>query len=196
MNDIQRPDIGQALTRYFGIREANPAPTLSPEVQPVVLVADLTLPTEPNTVRQCSGGYFASGVAGTSPHVQLFNPVGSGVLIKVTQLWVQPYGIDGVVHLSVDDTARGSDHATVKNFTNGVLGLASRPVGQIRSHDSLGSLGNLGWIAWLPGTGNPVELALPHVLVSGQGLNMFLAVPNQTLYGSFAWLEIPTEPIK
>ena len=42
MAEIQVPEISRALRRRFGITEATIAPSMAPEIVPVVLVADLT----------------------------------------------------------------------------------------------------------------------------------------------------------
>jgi hypothetical protein len=196
MNDIQRPEIGQALVRFLGIREANPAPTLNPEVQPVILVGDLTLPIEPNVVRQASGFSFSAAAAGQISSVQLWNPTTSGVLLKVTGIYISA-ATTNEYGLSISSAALANDYgAAVKNFTNGVLGANSNPVAQLRWDQTLGFGGNTGWRGQIAVQSSPFPVPIGHVLLPGQGINVASLVANTYTLGSFVWTEVPQEPVR
>jgi len=79
----------------------------------------------------CIGtGELTSDVAET-PHIQLFNPVGSGKLITVTR-FNTGNATNMQVRYAVNNVAR-ADGLGTERFRDSRLGLVSRPVGQIRS---------------------------------------------------------------
>ncbi len=88
MADIQTSDVGRKLQDRYDLTGPPPAPFLSPELVPVVVVDDLTQfsvldrtferPYQVSTT-------VTSGV-GTRAQIRLLNPAGSGVLMSVQRL--------------------------------------------------------------------------------------------------------------
>lgn len=84
-NLIQRGELQQRLVQGLVIKERSPAPTLSPDVQAVVLLEDLTRQTpfnQPINRRLFSNARVAP-VAGLIPGHFISNPAGSGVIALV-----------------------------------------------------------------------------------------------------------------
>lgn len=81
-NQINRTEYQRQLARAFVLREGSPAPQLAPDIQPVVMVEDLSKPGPHSreTIRRCSTFTPVAAVAAQLSGVQLFNPVGSGIL--------------------------------------------------------------------------------------------------------------------
>ena len=80
MPDIQSPDPGRKLQDRYNLIGTTPAPFLSPELVPVVILDDLS--------EDAPGFLFAiasqsvTGAAATNSQTALTNPTGSGVLIE------------------------------------------------------------------------------------------------------------------
>lgn len=89
MNLIQNPEISQKLQTLTGIRQRFMAPTMHHEVQPVIVLDDLSNQSpDQETVRRCSMMGVAAAVAGQQSFVDLQNPAGSGVVAVVEQFYV------------------------------------------------------------------------------------------------------------
>lgn len=90
-NLIQRPDLISRLQSFFGIRQAHVTPTLATTISPVVMVADLTkeqlgtrhVPGLPTTPTLVAAHVVQAAVAAQFGRVLLFNPPGSGRIIRV-----------------------------------------------------------------------------------------------------------------
>lgn len=84
MNLIQVPDLTRKLVTRYGLREKAPAPTLSPEIVPVVLVDDLIAESDliRPRIRPCAG-FCQVNTAAAQGLVGLRNPSGSGVIIHL-----------------------------------------------------------------------------------------------------------------
>lgn len=80
MPEIQSPDPGRKLQERYNLIGTTPAPFLSPELVPVVLVDDLT--EEDPGIRFAAVGFQIAAAAGTPNQVALRNPIGSNVIIE------------------------------------------------------------------------------------------------------------------
>jgi len=82
MNQIQNPLLNRRLADRLQLKESAPIPTVATELQPVVIVDDLTKAENPETGIEAAmfGGIGAA--AGQTNVAQLFNRVGSNRLIK------------------------------------------------------------------------------------------------------------------
>jgi hypothetical protein len=87
-NLVQRPDIGDRLARSLKINERNPAPTLSPELQPVVIAEDLSVqsPYDSPLRRRAGSGVEVAAVAGQYSQIELTNPTDSGVVAMLKRM--------------------------------------------------------------------------------------------------------------
>ena len=80
---IQDPEFNTRLVKRFGLRERVSAPTLAPEIQPVVLVDDVfNVPDYAATQRRrCAGSASFATTVSELGFVELFNPATSSVLV-------------------------------------------------------------------------------------------------------------------
>ena len=86
MRSHNNPIWTRSLQQASGIKHRDIAPTLAPEIQPVVIVEDLTKTVDSDTQpRFCWGAQTGLGGDGLSlvGFVCLRNPAGSGVLMRV-----------------------------------------------------------------------------------------------------------------
>ena len=148
MPDIQDPTIPRKLARRFGIKGEEVAPFLSPEIVPIVVVADLSTPQEEDTDYQRSGwgAEVIGGTVGNQSHVQLFNPAGSGAIIHVEAVLVT---IDtaGVIRLVQYDAALTTLSAQIAWRDRRISGA---PSAEVRIQDNNGALGSIRGLARLP----------------------------------------------
>ena len=86
-NLIQAPEIIRRLAVKLGIRQAHIAPTLAENVVPVILLDDLT-DRDQSDVRRCAGGVSGISAGAFLFNAVLFNPVASGIVAKVSRLFV------------------------------------------------------------------------------------------------------------
>jgi len=80
---LQSGRVTQILQRAFGFK-GRYVPMLDEVIVPVYVIAD---PSPAETTRLCAGDHsaFASPIGDEFPAVQLFNPVGSGIVVNVTK---------------------------------------------------------------------------------------------------------------
>jgi hypothetical protein len=87
---IHEPRHQRLLANEFGIRGIATAPHLESTIQPVVVVADLSVVRDPGAFEAwASAGAGATGGVSTIPIIFLKNPAGSGTLLVVAQFIVQ-----------------------------------------------------------------------------------------------------------
>ena len=80
MPEIQSPDPGRKLQERYNLVGSSPAPFLSPELVPVVLIDDLT--EEEPGLRFASEAQFQSAVVGAQSQTSLVNRNGANVIIE------------------------------------------------------------------------------------------------------------------
>jgi hypothetical protein len=78
-NLIQNATIQRRLMDRLQIKERGPVPTVSPEVQPVIIVDDVRTPENADDVRRCMSGLAPGAVAAQFSTAMIRNPIGSGV---------------------------------------------------------------------------------------------------------------------
>lgn len=100
MPDSQNPEHVRKLIAEFQLKGANLIPTVTGEIVPTVVVADLTAQGPQAIDRLAMGGLLgtASG-AGNQNRLALSNPVGSGTLIVMEAFWVETAAADFVAPL-------------------------------------------------------------------------------------------------
>jgi len=151
--DIQSPDPGRKLQDRYNLLGTTPAPFLSPELVPVVLVDDLT---------QESPGFLWAlasdtivGVGAALSQTRLTNPIGSGVLLEnISIVYALETTGDGGIFvsgpaLSASAVELWQDRRRSGNPTGRVtLGTDAGALGQELYR--FRSLGNVMWVAELP----------------------------------------------
>lgn len=86
MNQIQEFRHNRLLSKEFDIKEATPCPSLASEIQPVVLVSDLTQDDPfagPINDYWCGFSQSVLPAVGEFATFQLLNPPGSGVVVVI-----------------------------------------------------------------------------------------------------------------
>jgi len=194
---IQSPEFGQRLTRRFNLRgDRAIAPTLSPEVMPVVIVDDVfNVPDWKQTDRRaCAGGNDASGAPGAFPGAYLSNPAASGVIVLPRLIVLNVVGWSG------EDVVIGT-YSTVPALT-----VTASP-GYLNRHVLGTPTGVIGKIADGPGPDARVAIYVPNdgetfqfslagmVLPPGFALGTsFLSTGANGMRASFLWDEIQRPP--
>lgn len=187
-NLIQRPDLNDRLVRSLGIRERAPAPSLSPEVQAVILLEDLTTssPFERSLMRECGGFITAGPVAGQYSGIAINNPAGSGCVIRFdrAQVWAAAASrIDIGPWAQAVPAGTGSRYFMDPRF-------GGQPTGQLRNGTSIVTPVNpvTGWYEVAANT--PVDLdRLGIIIPPGYMAGISLATVNVMLSACLRWVE-------
>ena len=186
MPEIQDADITAKLVKRFGLKAGSIAPTLSPELVPVVLVADLTSPVEESSayMRVAMGTAVIPGVAAKFGQSQLFNPKKSGVvaMVEVVDVSIETAG---PAQITTHDTAVGSAVSTVAFRDRRIPGL---PATQVRSQTDAGVPGSTIWTGELPAA-EVIRIPIAMILGPGNGLVFANSRLDDDLRVSWSWFE-------
>jgi len=187
--------ITQALQRAFGFK-GRYVPMLDEVIVPVYVIQD---PAPSNPTRLCAGVGDLVVVATINEYVQLFNPVGSGNIVNVTnvvtssdvKLELLIAFFDSTVGLSVvgnhfrDRRLGGSPSSVIRTNSTQVGGAGDRVA--IVAVD--GALSQTA--AWEASTGDPRQ----PLAVLGEGRGLIVQKRDQSVTGTirvnFRYLEIP-----
>ncbi len=153
-------------------------------VNPVIVVQDLTPPWThgPGDVKLCHGGSRMTTLV-TQPNIQLLNPSGSGVLVRIKQFIL---GSDSNTFCQIrhQDTVLTTLSAVAFYADRRVSG---KPAAQIRQQDVAGGGDS---VVRVPLTIAPLLLYDEMILEPGQGCTVNIPY-NKDLVASFVWDEIP-----
>lgn len=142
--------------------------------------------------RLCVGSASLTGAVGERARVQIFNPVGSGIIATVSQA-VLSSGSSVTVHGAVNQTQIGSDLG-LQTFRDGRFPVASRPVCQISLLSSVAQTDANMVFRFLA---NVVHIYRDEnsiaVLPPGSGLEFGATSTATLLVGTFFWRERPAE---
>lgn len=187
MPDIQDATIARKLARRFGLKGSSLAPTISPEVVPVALVSDLSLPTEEDTgfSRTCIGSVALSASAGNRSEAQLHNPAGSGSIVTLEAVIVAAANAVQIQH-GRGDNALTDNNATL-DFRDGRLG--GNPGADVRSVQQVAtSIAVVSITTRIPAN-DAALFPLGVILRPGQGWVVEVNGLNEALDTTFYWLE-------
>lgn len=181
-NLIQRPDLNDRLVRALGIRERAPAPNLSPEVQAVILLEDLTTssPFQRSLMRECAGIGTAGPVAGQYSAIVVSNPAGSGSVIRIDSItawasaatrlqvgpWTQAIPAGSLSRYFLDPRFDGVPTGALRNGTNAVLGISALRSWSFAAANTAVELKSLGIIV-PPGYMAGFALETQNLMLSG-----------------------------
>lgn len=182
---VPSPDVGKKLRRRYGLMGPEPVQFISPELQSVVIVDDLTGPElhDVGYLRTCIQGANQAAVALENGHIQLFNPASSGVDLLVDAMIVAQFTA-GDIRVLFHDTALAS--AVVALFRD--RRVTGRPVGQIRRTTNVGALGTQIFrttIAAQDATIIPLDI----ILNPGSGVVVSNVTVNDNINANYYWTE-------
>jgi len=182
---VPSPDVGKKLRRRYGLMGPEPVTEISPALSPVVIVDDLTGPAlhDVGYIRTCIGSLRTSAVVAENAHVQLFNPVGSGVDLLVEGA-IASAGAANTVMLRLHDTAltvQGSEFFRDRRLTG-------NPAGEIRGVSQGGLLGSQVALIRVAAA-ESIIIPADVILEPGTGVLVALEGTNDTLEGNFYWSE-------
>jgi len=142
----------------------------------------------------CIGAARVLATAAVVGHVQLFNPVGSGKIITVTQMMMSARNQTGLVWGLVNVALPTDENNSI--FRDPRLGLFSRATGQVRTSNVLaGQAPNVGRAEVL--ASEPLTIKDENgvmVLPEGTGLEASTTGTNQSIAVSYEWRERIAEP--
>lgn len=137
---------------------------------------------------------FVIGVGGTLAHIQLFNPVASGVRVRLRSVHaVSPLPV--LVNVNRYDTPLTTLGVPVGFAVGNLLGGTNPPESaEMRSEQPVGILGSVFWqlnaLASTPAIYPPNGREWGHDLLEGQGV-LLQAGAGVTLIVNWHWVEIP-----
>ena len=187
MPDSQNPEHVRKLIREFQLKGANLIPTLTGEIVPTVLVADLTEDTS-GIDRLAHGGRIGSlaGAANQSM-VVLVNPPGSGILVTLEKWWAwsSAAGLD-FVQFQVVLASGITGNATAWRDTQ----LLGEPVAQITRTTQVTAVLGVPQIPIDDGAiFPPVVMKGRWVLAPADSFVVIQNVANLALHAMFMWRE-------
>lgn len=134
------------------------------------------------------GGGVQSGLAANFSHIQLFNPVGSGLTVIVTSITAsQGNGID--INVAVNTAALSTNITEVGNQLAG----GAAPVATLNSQNNATQLGTVISREPQSGATNIINVVKGNLfaLEPGNGVLINPVNQNSSLEASYSWLELP-----
>jgi len=182
--ELQSPDPGRKLQERYGLIGSTPAPFLSPELVPVVIIDNLAdiIPGEAWAISSIN----VSNVALETSISALTNPLGSGVIFTKIRLSIaNPEGT------TVFRVSQGAAAVTPTNSQWTDRRRAGAPVAAVTSGTALvPALSNVVITGDLR-TQEFLTINLEnHVLSPGTALHVSLTTISRTLNGFWEWAEV------
>ncbi len=183
MPDLQSPDPGRKLQEKYNLLGTTPAPFLSPELVPVVIIDDLS--------EQLPGAAFAiaaqdqPNAAGLQAQVALSLPIGAGVVITDIQLQL---GQDAVGRLEIYQAGPTLPSAVTELWQD--TRRSGAPQGVVTMGNTVGAVAEQVW-ATTTLTGGFVDIDLGNYVLSGTNrrLHVLQIGTNKSLYFTWRWVE-------
>lgn len=190
LNAINDADVQQSLTRAFGLRDRVPVPTLAPELQAVVLAADLTISPPFDRKRIAAGATTLTSGGASAAFVQLRNPATSGVVARVTEIWSSSTVAQEFVYTIAPITAG----AVVASGTWINSALPGIPACELAAGAAVAR--PVFWRQNIPLQGLPVRYNNPIILTPGFSIMVETIALAATIQVSFGWEEFLDTPVK
>ncbi len=136
---------------------------------------------------------FLIGAVGLANHIQLFNPVGSGIRVRLRH--VHSIGVSvQTVNVRRHDVALTTGVLPAGFIIENLLGGQPVSVAEMRSQQSVALLGSIFWQlnspAAEPASYPPEGREWGHDLLEGQGI-LLQSVAGVTLIVNWQWVEVP-----
>jgi len=155
---------------------------LEPHVFPVSVI-DQPDPTQ--TQFLAWGRSTQNAVVGELGHIQLINPVGSGVIVTC-ELLLAFAATASLAEIRRFDTGLTTDQA-IKGYRD--FRKAGTPSGQVRRQTSAAALGTAQMLVRLDPADLMVQIPMDAVLDPGQGVLIDVSTANVDLSASYYWFE-------
>lgn len=189
MPEIQDPELDRRLRQTFGIH-GDAIQSLSPELVPVVIAADLTQPEEsaPGEVRPSIGGNAQAAGVGNIVKIQLFNPPDSGVEVLVEAILIA-LASASITRVFNHDTQVGSVQAsTLKTFRD--RRIPGEPSAEVSALVDTSTPGEAFLVTAIPAS-EPIMIPIDLVLAPGQGIVPYPDTTNISTRVTYYWTERP-----
>ena len=192
MGLIQKGIIQKKLREAMGVKEISPAPTMAPEVVPVIIAEDVSgsVPDAPVYDSAWLTRKGQTAVAAQYSYVELWNPATSGLILEVPEVQVE---VSAASHchlrwLATDIGAGGIEYGINRELGTG---RSKAPFYADATTDALGNLGSLmcrfGFAAGVPEF-VPLGVTIP----PGYGISFRSGAVNETMNVCFYVIAGPT----
>lgn len=201
-NKVQAPEVVRTLTEGLGLRQMHTAPTVAAEIQPVVVVRDLS---QTESALPVVFAQFENNVSAAAGPLQfiLWNPPTHSRLVKVRRIsWSPPHGnILNIITGNIADpppaTIKRGQSISKGRLSADVLARQLTPVGIIKLEGSV--VGPTWYEQFVPdGTGTPFqffpwERTFDHLYLGpGSALTVYTDGPVDVMtLCHFEWTEEP-----
>ena len=215
MNEIQDPTAALRLVRKYGLRERFPLSTVVPELQPVVIVDDLSGPDQPTRIPDATGGAIRTSAPTEQPHfflrngtfgtAELLNRTGVNLLMDDALVFsavagrhiravvaslsiLNPAGVVNGSESYADNSRRPIGVAIFETFVPCIAQVGSYPA-------AAPSSGRLDWIGYTT-TPGPTVVDLRGWIIP-EGRVLLIEVEDESAVESicrFRWREVPVQP--
>ena len=191
MRTHNNPRWVRALQVASGVKHRDIAPTLAPEIQPVVIVEDLTRTLDQDVQPKLAwGGATANSLIATRGIVSLQNPAGSGQLVRANHVYV--YASLAIIHsLQVFNGLALANNQNTARYSNGRV--QGNPSAELHSIAQAAGIGTGAWL--FNSSVTTTDIPIQVVLAPGQSLVcQGEGVGTDILHASFQWEEIEFGP--
>lgn len=188
---VTAPWIQHRIQQGLGLKGNTASPSVSPEVTPVVIVADLRqdCAIESSTVRRCIGGGEVTAAV-NRPTVYLFNPANSQSVFLLESFLVRGSAV-GAVYGWIMSTPIGAGTSSGKALR--ATGMQGDPAGLVEAFDV--ALPAVTSRVFFGGTGNGTgcmsQAGMDLLIAPGTGFSVGLDVAAASLLATFWWREMP-----
>jgi len=198
MNSIEGGRWDNLLRRFFNIKERGVAPSMAPEIVPIVNVEPPDDPTMPflRDVRTMGAYEELAAVAAEFGQLELRNPTGSNAIITTQEIMLWGTAITGYeVRVQIETAEINQVTKALRDlrWDDGTGGLIQRSTGLFLSFTSPARYGIQVWGSRALGD-TQVFMRDPIVLPPGYSVFAGVDAVNQIFGGGFVWSERPLEP--
>lgn len=180
---IQRPDLVAKIRTAFDLGGPDAINTISPEVVPVVLLEDLVSRRDPSSsVLFAIGRTAATGA--NSNQVQLWNPVGSGIIVILKAIFPMVTAAIANVDIRLDT----NEYTALATGTNRNLGRSGAPAAELRSQSVVVPTGGSIIYLRMERTFRGM-ITFDYAIPEGQGVGPTNLTGGEAMYCSYIWEE-------
>jgi hypothetical protein len=191
MPDSQNPEHVRKLIKEFQLKGANLIPTVTGEIVPTVLIADITAEGPQAEDRLAVGGLLAAASgAGNQNRLAIQNPAGSGTLIVLEAVWFEGAAADFVVPIVRAFTFTPGGFTFFRDTR-----LGGSPVGEVAAGTQVAAvLGAPHIQVQITGTDTTSLIPYQHVLSPNNALEFTQQNQNTAINCGFLWRERTLPP--